>query len=236
MEGHMTAADRASDHATGPLGAPSAPGPGLRWCRVFPGEARQLGLVRHWLASLLPDCPARDDVASVATELGSNAVRHTASGRGGCFAVEIAWHQSVVRVSVTDGGSSSVPRLVDDPSGEHGRGLLVVQALSTRTGVCGDHCSRLIWADVPWDGAVAANPASAQDHGASSMCEPPAIGRSGGRFSAPRLDRLAPVVLAQAPPQPPAPGQHGSARSLGRRPRDAVPRPGRPEPAMSDLP
>lgn len=177
----MTAADRASEHATGPLGAPSAPGPGLRWCRVFPGKDRQLGLVRHWLASLLPDCPAREDVASVATELGSNAVRHTASGQGGCFAVEIAWHQSVVRVSVTDGGSPSVPQLVDDPSGEHGRGLLVVQALSTRTGVCGDRCSRLIWADVPWDGAVAANPASAQDHGAASICEPPAIGRSGGQ-------------------------------------------------------
>jgi hypothetical protein len=196
----MTAADRASEHATGPLGAPSAPGPGLRWCRVFPGEDRQLGLVRHWLASLLPECPARDDVASVATELGSNAVRHTASGRGGCFAVEIAWHQSVVRVSVTDGGSSSVPQLVDDPSGEHGRGLLVVQALSTRSGVCGDRCSRLIWADVPWDGAVDANPASAQNHGAASICEPPAIGRSGGQVADATAAASALRDLTDSPP------------------------------------
>jgi hypothetical protein len=35
-------------------------------------------MLRRWLESVLPDRPARDDVACVATELGSNAIRHTA--------------------------------------------------------------------------------------------------------------------------------------------------------------
>jgi len=123
--------------------------PGLRWRRVFPGEARELAALRRWLAVLLPECPARDDVMCVATELGSNALRHTASGRGGQFAVEIAWHASVAHVAVFDGGAPSGPRAVDDPLQEYGRGLLLVRELSLRYGVCGDQRGRLVWADVP---------------------------------------------------------------------------------------
>jgi len=41
---------------------------------VFPGEERQLAVLRRWLATLLPACPARDDVILVATELASNAI------------------------------------------------------------------------------------------------------------------------------------------------------------------
>src|ERR1017187_6406373 len=146
-----------------PLDKPSAPGSGLRWRRVFPGEGSQLGVLRRWLESLLPDCPARDDVACVATELGTNAVRHTASGRGGWFAVEVTWHRAVVRVAVADGGAPTGPQVVGDPDGEHGRGLLVVAGLSARTGVCGDHRGRLVWADVPWGDAGAVEPASPGD-------------------------------------------------------------------------
>ncbi len=133
-------------------GAPSAPPvlvPGLRWRRVFPGEERQLGLMRHWLVSFLPDCPARDDVITVAGELAGNTVRHTASGRGGWFATEITWHESMVRVAVADCGGPSEPRVIEDLSAEHGRGLLLVRGLSARTGFCGDQRGRLVWADVP---------------------------------------------------------------------------------------
>jgi len=135
----------------------------MRWRRVFPGEERQLGVLRRWLESLLPDCAARDDVTSVATELGTNAVRHTASGDGGWFAVEVTWHQPAVRVAVADCGSPGGPRVIDDPASEDGRGLLLVRGLSVRTGVCGDHRGRLVWADVPWDDAGAAGPVSPQD-------------------------------------------------------------------------
>jgi serine/threonine-protein kinase RsbW len=125
--------------------------PGTRWRRVFPGEERQLGLLRRWLASVLPACPSRDDVIGVANELASNAVRHTASGRGGKFAVEIAWHRTAVRVAVADGGGPAEPRLVDDPVAEHGRGLLLVHGLSLRAGVIGDQQGRLVWAEISWN-------------------------------------------------------------------------------------
>ncbi|HEY4853094.1 MAG TPA: ATP-binding protein [Streptosporangiaceae bacterium] len=137
--------------------------PGVCWRRDFPGEESQLGVLRRWLASLLPPCPARDDVVSAANELGSNAIVHTLSGRGGRFAVEVTWYGPLVRVAVADGGAPAGPRNIDDPAGEHGRGLLVVRELSARTGECGDERGRLVWADVPWGDAGAAEPASPQD-------------------------------------------------------------------------
>jgi Histidine kinase-like ATPase domain len=141
----------AADQVAGSAAASGPPQPRWQWQRVFPGEERQLAALRRWLEWLLPDCPQRDDVACVATELGTNAIRHTSTGRGGWFAVEITCHQSAVRVAVTDGGAPGEPRMIDDPTGEHGRGLLVVQGLSVRNGLCGDHRGRLVWADVPWD-------------------------------------------------------------------------------------
>ena len=126
----------------------------LRWRQVLRGEERQLGVLRRELVSMLTDCPARDDVISIATELASNAMRHTASGRGGWFAVEVTSYQSVVRVSVTDQGGPAAPRVIDDPSAEHGRGLLLVSGLSVRTGMIGDQRGRLIWADVVFDNSV----------------------------------------------------------------------------------
>ena len=129
---------------------------GMRWRTVFRGEERQLGAMRRWLTSLLPAVPARDDVTLVATELASNAICHTASGRGGWFTVEITWWQSVVRVGVTDGGGPAQPRVAGDPAGERGRGLLLVTGLSLRTGARGDQQGRLVWADVSWDGPAPA--------------------------------------------------------------------------------
>ncbi|HET9896562.1 MAG TPA: ATP-binding protein [Streptosporangiaceae bacterium] len=108
--------------------------------------------MRRWIEWALPDCPGRDDVASVATELASNAIRHTRSGCGGAFVVEISRSAETVRVAVTDGGAPGAPRLVDDPDGETGRGLVLVRALAVSTGVRGDHRSRMVWAEVPCSG------------------------------------------------------------------------------------
>jgi hypothetical protein len=93
---------------------------------VLPGHERQLAALRGWLASFLPDCAARHDVVAVASELAANAVRHTASGQGGWFAVGVSWHPQVVRVAVADGGGPGEPTVLDGPTGEHGRGLKVV--------------------------------------------------------------------------------------------------------------
>jgi len=78
--------------------------------------------LRRWLSSLLPEWPARDDVLCIASELGSYAIRHTASGRpGGWFAVEISGCGSMAQLAITDGGSLAEPRMIDDQDAEHGR-------------------------------------------------------------------------------------------------------------------
>lgn len=130
------------------------PHPGLaqptevKWQRTFPGESAQLELMRRWLASLLPDSPALEDVLTVANELATNALQHTLSGQGGWFAVQVTWAPELVRVSVADQGGQSVPALVDDPQGEHGRGLIIMRALSVRTGVAGGSDGRQVWAEI----------------------------------------------------------------------------------------
>ena len=111
-----------SDTHAGPANVPDSEDPGvmlvaseanvLRWRQVFFGEERQLATLRCWLVSLLPDCLARDDVISVATELASNAIRHTTSGQGGRFGVEITRHAAVVRVAVADSGGPGEPRVI----------------------------------------------------------------------------------------------------------------------------
>jgi serine/threonine-protein kinase RsbW len=155
----MPATSGAPDRATSAAHAPAGLLPSQRWRRLFPGEVRQLGVLRRWVASLLPGCPARDDVTMVANELASNAIKHTASGHGGRFAVEITWHGPVVRVAVADSGAPTAPQMIDDLAGEHGRGLLLVQNLTVHTGVVGDDRGRLMWADVRWDTAAAVTPA-----------------------------------------------------------------------------
>ena len=121
----------------------------LGW-RVFPGEDRQLRVLREWLRGLLPACTARDDVIAVASELGANAVCHTASGRGGQFSVEVVWTGSVVSIVVGDSGGPAEPRVIDDPESENGRGLRLVRSLSLTAGVTGDERGRFVRADVPW--------------------------------------------------------------------------------------
>lgn len=246
------AASSGGQQGVGPLGGPSALVPGLRWRRVFPGEERQLSVLRRWVASLLPDCPERDDVTSVATEMGSNAVVHTASGRGGWFAVEIIWHRAAVRVAVADCGAPDGPRVIDDPDGEHGRGLRVVEGLSVRTGVCGDHRGRLVWADVPWGDAGAGEPAPLQDRyeaairdGQSGLASrfagvPAWFGRStlqwwalagGELLAAPSAQELAALLggaLEKPPSWPPAGGDMACADARAAQAPGKGQRPGFP--------
>jgi hypothetical protein len=121
-----------------------------QWRRVFPGEDRQLRVLRGWLRGLLPACTARDDMIAVASELGANAVRHTASGQGGQFSVEVACVGPVVTIVVGDSGGPAEPRIIDDPERANGRGLRLVRSLSLALGVTGDERGRFVRADVPW--------------------------------------------------------------------------------------
>src|SRR5260370_14034143 len=218
---------------------------GLRWQRMFPGNERQLAVLRQWLAGLLPQCAAREDVVSVAVELATNAVKFTSSGRGGWFAVEITWSGPVVRVAIADGGGPPGAQLIEDQDAEHGRGLLMVRARSVRTGVSGDQRGRIVWAETSWRGEGAVEPASfpggyeaAIRHDQAVLAErfagvPTWFGRStlqwwalpgraGGRLlTAPSARELASLLdrLRHPPPEPGrrATDRPGAARAADRR-------------------
>jgi len=93
----------------------------------------------------------------VAVELVTNAIRHTASGRGGLVMVEVTWCGPVLRVAVADDGAAGGAQLAAGQA-EGGRGLHLVRALAASTGVCGDDRGRLVWADIAWSGARPAAP------------------------------------------------------------------------------
>ncbi len=45
--------------------------------RVFPGRPEQVALARRFVARMLDGCPVADDAQLCASELASNAIRHT---------------------------------------------------------------------------------------------------------------------------------------------------------------
>jgi anti-sigma regulatory factor (Ser/Thr protein kinase) len=130
----------------------------LRWWRIFPGEGGQLRELRQWLKDLLPECVTRDDAIVIANELAANAVRHTASGRGGQFSVQVTVAGGLLRVTVGDSGGPSAPFIISDPMSEHGRGLRLVQELSVGMGVSGGERGRFVHAVLEWTGPLADEP------------------------------------------------------------------------------
>lgn len=133
-------------------GTSAAPAPAQRsliWRMTFPGETDQPGRVRALLKKVLRGHPDLDEILLAASELSTNAVRHTRSGRhGGCFSVEVtAIGTESLLVGVTDEGSATVPRVLAPAPTEPGsRGLQVVQNISRRFGVTGDEEGRTVWA------------------------------------------------------------------------------------------
>ncbi|WP_372503917.1 ATP-binding protein [Actinomadura rupiterrae] len=98
--------------------------------------------VREWVGPM--ESVDVDDLDLVVTEVVTNAVRHTASGRdGGGVDVTVRTSAGRVRVEVLDdGGAAGAPRFpdhnrplgVDDFSAESGRGLVIVAGLARAAG------------------------------------------------------------------------------------------------------
>src|SRR5258708_37013892 len=98
-------------------------GPERQW-RIFRGRAPELARLRRWLVRLLPDTPARDDVVTIAVELATNAIQHTASGQGGAFTVEVRWlaEPPASRAAGADAGEAGRPNGPRRPPGLGARG------------------------------------------------------------------------------------------------------------------
>ena len=101
--------------------------------RVFPGQLDQVGHARRFVARVLDGCPVADDALLCASELASNAVRHTRTGRNGKFQVVVWRGRASACVAVLDDGSDTIPTPCPSRPGrlaESGHGLLTVQTLA----------------------------------------------------------------------------------------------------------
>lgn len=100
-----------------------------------PHHRRSVGLARATLLAELnrlgtaPD--RRDNAALVLSELVGNAIRHAKPLEDGKVLVSWILEAGILRISVSDAGSPTTPRVVDpSPLSIGGRGLAIVERLA----------------------------------------------------------------------------------------------------------
>jgi anti-sigma regulatory factor (Ser/Thr protein kinase) len=97
--------------------------------------------------------PAIGDAALVVSELLSNAILHARPLPGARVQVAWALTKGAVEVAVSDGGSATRPRPAQPSlSSIGGRGLAIVEYLSSRWGVRTNDLGTTVWAVMPAPG------------------------------------------------------------------------------------
>jgi anti-sigma regulatory factor (Ser/Thr protein kinase) len=116
----------------------------------LPCDERAPGSVREAVQQLSEDRAAFGDVMLVASELVTNAVRHSGAGSDDRLEVAILRQDDHVLVSVTDPGLSGATAQALDPAVAtfRGLGLMVVQQLASQWGEERAEGYR-VWARVP---------------------------------------------------------------------------------------
>lgn len=118
----------------------------LTFTATLPGESSSVPVARRLVRSALAGCPRADDLLLAITELASNAVLHSASGRGGTFTVQIRTAPRWARIDVADEGPAANPTTPGN-----GWGLAIVADVTDRTGAdIADGGRRTAWAEVGW--------------------------------------------------------------------------------------
>ncbi|WP_433323450.1 ATP-binding protein [Spirillospora sp. CA-294931] len=119
---------------------------------TLPGVGRSARYLRGFARDMIgADHPRLGDIGLCLTEKFANATVHTASGKGGLVTVSVCAARGVVRTEVTDDGAGGArPTLFvppGEPFSEHGRGLLLLGALSDRWGYLEDGLRTTVWAE-----------------------------------------------------------------------------------------
>lgn len=105
------------------------------WARAFPGTPKQASPARRFVTGLLEGSPLCSDAALVLSELFTNAMLHTSSGKpGGLIVVQVTRWRHGVRIAVTDQGSPGQP-VIHEPARrseppESGHGLYLAAHLA----------------------------------------------------------------------------------------------------------
>ena len=120
----------------------------------LPARAEHVGQARDFVAATLGvDHPGTPILQLIVTELVTNSIAHSRSGRraDGTVTVTLTGHSRRIRVAVTDSGGPTLPQLREvDFCAESGRGLFLVDALAI-TWNCFRNPSGAVttWAEVP---------------------------------------------------------------------------------------
>ena len=127
---------------------------GLMDTVTLPGVERSVANGRRFVRETLGSRhPALDQVALGVSELATNAIMHTPSGDGGHITIGLTATGPVVRAEVTnDGTMAGKPHIRRDTEAEHGRGILIIDALAESWGVIERSGTTTVWAEfrAPW--------------------------------------------------------------------------------------
>jgi anti-sigma regulatory factor (Ser/Thr protein kinase) len=123
------------------------------WHGEFAAEPDQVASARGFVRRALAGCATADDAALLTSELFTNSVMHSHSGRhlaaerqGSVHILVCHRCPGLARITVIDDGSSSAPTVRRAGSlCTSGRGLFLVQELSARWGHDGGEHGRAVW-------------------------------------------------------------------------------------------
>jgi len=118
----------------------------LRVAATVEAVPRARRALRRVLSEQAPGAPT-DTLELLLSELVTNAVRHSATGRS--VAVAILRRENSIRIAVID-NESAPPAPGDgvDLFDEHGRGLLLVEAMAEEWGSYPVPEGKVVWCDV----------------------------------------------------------------------------------------
>jgi two-component sensor histidine kinase len=113
---------------------------------TLPGTPASVPVARRLVREVLVGCPRAGDLMLAATELATNAINHSASGRGGSFTVRLRTGPGRARVEVIDEGSAQ-----GRSPASNGWGLEIVAGITDEAGaIIGPDGCRTAWAEVTW--------------------------------------------------------------------------------------
>lgn len=119
---------------------------------TIPGQAEHVAEARAFVSRTLgADCPEADTVILLTSELVTNSIQHSRSGRdGGTITITLIAVPDGIRAEVIDEGGPTHPMLSCSqvepaPLTENGRGLQLVQMLSARWSYAHDEAGTVTW-------------------------------------------------------------------------------------------
>lgn len=121
----------------------------VRLHRAYPGRPEQISRVRADLTRLLDGCSIADELVLCASELATNAIRHSRSGlRGATFTVRAEIRIGCyARIEVEDRGG---PWRAPEAGLDRYHGLDIIRTLAATWDIEGDHLGRTTWVRIDW--------------------------------------------------------------------------------------